>query len=218
MNDILHVTESEPGICELRMDDPESRNRLTAALVEALLRAFDRLARDRYGANFAELGFTPGMGMTALLPLAAGDGFACEMMLTAKFYKGRELAGSRLFTHLAPAENVYARALDLARRIAVGEPSRRTTWATRTLVAAPGPKVNAMGKEEIRDVVFKHIRENVDGLEGAEIDSQKSMADYQASSLDMPPCSSANVGERRSSPPLDPRANAKFCAHWASGT
>ena len=41
-----------------------------------------------------------------------------------------------------------------------------------------------MEKAEIRDVVLKHVRENVDGLEGVDIDTQKSMADYSASSLD----------------------------------
>ena len=50
----------------------------------------------RYGVNFTDLEFTPGMGATALLPALAGHGFASEMMLTAKLYKGRELAGRGL--------------------------------------------------------------------------------------------------------------------------
>ncbi len=72
----------------------------------------------RYGTNFAELGFTPGMGTTALLPLAVGHGRASEMVMTARFYKGREIAGTGLFTHVVPRARVAALALDIARSIA----------------------------------------------------------------------------------------------------
>jgi polyketide biosynthesis enoyl-CoA hydratase PksI len=72
----------------------------------------------RYGTNFAELGFTPGMGTTTLLPLAVGHGRASEMMMTARFYKGREMAGTGLFTHVVPRADVAALALDIARNIA----------------------------------------------------------------------------------------------------
>ena len=75
----------------------------------------------RYGANFSAMGFTPGMGTTALLASLVGHDFACEMMLTAKFYKGRELAGRGLFTHIVAAGDVYTHARDLALRIAEKE-------------------------------------------------------------------------------------------------
>jgi len=69
----------------------------------------------RYGVNFSSLGFTPGMGVTALLPLCVGHAFASEMILTAKFYKGRELTGRGLFNHVVSAATVFEVALDLAR-------------------------------------------------------------------------------------------------------
>ena len=72
----------------------------------------------RYGFNFTDLGFTPGLATTTLLPLATGPSFAAEMLLTAKLYKGRELAGSRLFSQVVPKANVASTALDIARRIA----------------------------------------------------------------------------------------------------
>jgi polyketide biosynthesis enoyl-CoA hydratase PksI len=75
----------------------------------------------RYGVNFASMGFTPAMGTTGLLPLLVGRDFALEMMLTAKFYKGRELAGRGLFTHIVPAKEVYPLARDIASRIAEKE-------------------------------------------------------------------------------------------------
>jgi polyketide biosynthesis enoyl-CoA hydratase PksI len=75
-------------------------------------------AERRYGANFATLGFTPGMGTTALLPALVGHHFASEMLLTGRFYKGRELAGRGLFNHVLPSADVLPAAIDIARRMA----------------------------------------------------------------------------------------------------
>jgi polyketide biosynthesis enoyl-CoA hydratase PksI len=72
----------------------------------------------RYGANFTGMGFTPGVGVTSLLPALVGYGFAVEMMMTAKLYKGRELMERRLFTHVVPGGEVLALAMDIAQRIA----------------------------------------------------------------------------------------------------
>ena len=50
------------------------------------------LAREsRYGCNFMDLGFTPGMGTTRLLQAAVGPYVAAEMMLGAKYFRGAEL-------------------------------------------------------------------------------------------------------------------------------
>ncbi|WP_437786870.1 polyketide synthase [Sorangium sp. So ce1097] len=72
----------------------------------------------RYGVNFTDLGFTPGMGTTTLLPAAVGHHFAMEMMLTAKYYRGAELRGRGLFNHVVPAGEVRGVALDTAVRMA----------------------------------------------------------------------------------------------------
>lgn len=42
-----------------------------------------------------------------------------------------------------------------------------------------------MERDQILDVVIKHIRLNADGLEDAPIDPRRSMAEYGISSLDM---------------------------------
>jgi polyketide biosynthesis acyl carrier protein len=42
-----------------------------------------------------------------------------------------------------------------------------------------------MTKEEVIEVIKKNIEENLDDIEGQEIDPQKSMKDYGANSLDM---------------------------------
>lgn len=72
----------------------------------------------RYSANFANMGFTPGMGTMGLLPALVGHGFALEMAATGKYYKGRELVGRGLFTHIESRAEVMNTALDIARRMA----------------------------------------------------------------------------------------------------
>jgi polyketide biosynthesis acyl carrier protein len=42
-----------------------------------------------------------------------------------------------------------------------------------------------MTKEEVIEVIKKNITENLDDIEGQEIDPKKSMKDYGANSLDM---------------------------------
>lgn len=72
----------------------------------------------RYGFNFTDLGFTPGMGTTALLPDLVGYARGAEMMLTGKLYKGRELELSGLFNHVLPSGQVAGRCLEIAGRLA----------------------------------------------------------------------------------------------------
>jgi polyketide biosynthesis enoyl-CoA hydratase PksI len=72
----------------------------------------------RYGVNFTNMGFTPGMGTTSLLPALVGHHFASEMILSGKLYKGKELRDRGLFNYVVPSEEVMDVALDIARRIA----------------------------------------------------------------------------------------------------
>ncbi len=77
------------------------------------------MAREsRYGCNFMDLGFTPGMGTTRLLQAAVGPYVAAEMMLGAQYFRGQELAarGAQVNAVLPRAE-VEARALDVAARL-----------------------------------------------------------------------------------------------------
>lgn len=57
------------------------------------------------------------------------------MMASAKHYKGRELAGSGLFTHVAPRAEVMDRALDIARRMA--EKPRHVLALIKETLAVP---------------------------------------------------------------------------------
>lgn len=65
----------------------------------------------RYGCNFMDLGFTPGMGTTRLLQAAVGPYVAAEMMLGTQYFRGSELAARG-----AQVNGVLARA-DLERQV-----------------------------------------------------------------------------------------------------
>lgn len=54
-----------------------------------------------------------------------------------------------------------------------------------------------MERQQILDVIFENMRLNIDGLEGQEIDSSKSMADYGAGSLDIVEVVSSSMRQLR---------------------
>lgn len=77
------------------------------------------LAREsRYGANFMDLGFTPGMGSTRLLQFAVGEYVAAEMLFGGQYFRGEHFAGRGQINAVVPRAEVEDRALDMARRIA----------------------------------------------------------------------------------------------------
>jgi polyketide biosynthesis acyl carrier protein len=52
-----------------------------------------------------------------------------------------------------------------------------------------------MDRQQVLSVVLKHLKLNVNGLEGLEIDPSKSMAEFGASSLDIVEVVSASMRE-----------------------
>lgn len=73
-----------------------------------------------YGANFMALGFTPGMGCSAILAETFGATLARELLFTGRLMTGRELrvAGGPLSHAVVPRREVDAHALAIAREIA----------------------------------------------------------------------------------------------------
>jgi enoyl-CoA hydratase/carnithine racemase len=82
-----------------------------------------------YGANFMALGFTPGMGCTAVLEEAFGAPLARDLLLTGRLLKGREIrqAAAPIAHAVLERAEVEPRALSLAREIAAlpGEATSR---------------------------------------------------------------------------------------------
>jgi enoyl-CoA hydratase/carnithine racemase len=73
-----------------------------------------------YGANFMDLGFTPGMGSTVVLEEVMVAALARELLYTGRCMKGHELKAAGVpFTHaILPRAQVSPRALALAQEIA----------------------------------------------------------------------------------------------------
>jgi polyketide biosynthesis enoyl-CoA hydratase PksI len=95
------------------------------------------LAREaRYGAVFMELGLTPGMGCTSLLPELMGPFLAREMMYTGGTYRGAELErlGARVH-RVVPARQVEETARSVAGRIA--EKTSASLRLLKRTMAAP---------------------------------------------------------------------------------
>lgn len=115
----------------------------------------------RYGVNSTSMGFAPAMGLTALLPAAVGHHIASEMIFTGKYYKGRELAGCRLFNAVVPDDEVLDRALDLAERIA--EKPRHVLELLKDALALP--KRHALQDAISREPVLNRICFSHPGIE-----------------------------------------------------
>jgi len=68
----------------------------------------------RYGANFMEYGFTPGMGVTRLLADFAGHNVAHEMMFTGRTFRGAHFEGRGGVNYVLPGIAVLGKALEVA--------------------------------------------------------------------------------------------------------
>ena len=85
----------------------------------------------RYTVNFLDLGFTPGMGTTALLEHVLSPAIAHELLFTGEARRGRDFARTGV-NHVLPRAEVEARAHDLAARIA-DKPREAVVALKRTL-------------------------------------------------------------------------------------
>jgi enoyl-CoA hydratase/carnithine racemase len=85
----------------------------------------------RFAANFANLGFHPGFGLSYTLPRIIGTQRASLMFYTGRRIKGEEAVAWGLGDILAPAEELRAVARNLAAEIAACAPlAVRSTRAT----------------------------------------------------------------------------------------
>ena len=76
------------------------------------------MAREsRYGTNFMDLGFTPGMGTTGLLQFAVGEYLAAEMMFGCQYFKGKHFEGRAEVNYVLDKAKVLAKARKIAARL-----------------------------------------------------------------------------------------------------
>ncbi len=76
------------------------------------------MAREsRYGCNFMDMGFTPGMGTTGMLQAAVGEYVAAEMMLGCQYFKGSHFEGRSNVNYVLPKDAVVDKAMQVARRL-----------------------------------------------------------------------------------------------------
>jgi enoyl-CoA hydratase/carnithine racemase len=76
----------------------------------------------RFAANFVQLGFHPGFGISAVLERVVGRQKAALMLLTGRRIGGAQALDWGLADELVPAERLHEAALALAREIATGAP------------------------------------------------------------------------------------------------
>lgn len=108
----------------------------------------------RYGAVFMNMGFTPGMGTTTLLPLLVGPFVAAEMMYTGRRYRGRELkASGHLINHILPKAEVKPKAMDIARQIA--EKNTKSVHLLKYALSAPKKKL--LIEARVQEDMMHHI-------------------------------------------------------------
>ena len=86
----------------------------------------------RYGTNFMDMGFTPGMGTTRLIQAAVGEHVAAEMMFGCQYFKGKHFEGRSLVNYVLPRAEVDAKAMKVARRF-VDKPRYAITLLKRSL-------------------------------------------------------------------------------------
>lgn len=110
-------------------------------------------AEARFSANFNRLGIHPGFGMSVTLPRVVGEQRAAELFFTGRRITGTEALAIGLVDHLVPKAEVSARALALAREIAMSAPlAVETTRATlRQGLAERVAEVNQRELEIQRD-------------------------------------------------------------------
>jgi polyketide biosynthesis enoyl-CoA hydratase PksI len=77
-----------------------------------------------YGANFTNMGFTPGMGCTRLIQALVGEYVANEMLYRGRLFKGREFRDRSLVNYVLRGDQILDKATDIA--VDICEKPRRT--------------------------------------------------------------------------------------------
>ncbi|UUM22235.1 polyketide synthase [Mycoavidus sp. SF9855] len=122
-----------------------------------------------YTANFMKYGFTPGFGSTLILREKLGLPLAQEMLMTAKNYRGAELAQRGISFPVLPRAEVLPYAYELARQLAE-KPRHSLVILKNHLVEDLRHRLPAVIEKEVmmHEKTFHHeeVRERIKTLFG----------------------------------------------------
>ncbi|MCV7257290.1 enoyl-CoA hydratase/isomerase family protein [Mycobacterium shimoidei] len=104
----------------------------------------------RFAANFSQLGFHPGFGITATLPRVVGQQKALEWLLTGERFNGEKAYAAGLVDELAADGDVRPAALRFAGRIAASAPLALTSIRA-TMRAGLAEAVEAATAHELQE-------------------------------------------------------------------
>jgi polyketide biosynthesis enoyl-CoA hydratase PksI len=119
------LTDSGPNLYTLPLDCPipvisaMQGHAIGGGFTMGLFADFVILARESvYTANFMKYGFTPGFGSTYVFPAKLGQPLATDLLLTARTFRGADLAARGVPFEVHARKDVLDVALDLARNLA----------------------------------------------------------------------------------------------------
>lgn len=122
-----------------------------------------------YTTNFMKYGFTPGMGVTLIVPARLGEAIGNEMLFTARNYRGGELQERGIPLKVVPKNEVFNEAMALARSLA-DKPRVSLVQLKAHLIADIKAKLPAVIEKELRmhELTFHQpeVAERIDALFG----------------------------------------------------
>lgn len=131
----------------------------------------------RFSANFAQLGFHPGFGISVTLPRLIGDSQAALMLYTGRRVPGAEAARLGLADELVPLADVRNRAIALAQEIAAAAPlAVQAIHLTQRRDLAD--QVEAIVEHEFREQA--RLRDTEDFREGVAAMSERRAPDFKS--------------------------------------
>ncbi|MES2929533.1 MAG: polyketide synthase [Pseudomonadota bacterium] len=108
-----------PLDCEIPVIAAMQGHGIGGGLVFGLFSDFAIFSRESiYTTNFMKFGFTPGMGATHIIPDKLGVSLGIEMLISARDYRGDELAQRGMPHPVLPRADVLPAAIALAKDIA----------------------------------------------------------------------------------------------------
>ncbi|WP_134322884.1 enoyl-CoA hydratase/isomerase family protein [Cumulibacter soli] len=132
-------------------------------------------AESRFAANFTQLGFHPGFGLSVTLPALIGQQAALDMILTGRRVKGDEAQAMGLCDELVADADVRQAAWDKARQIASAAPLA-VVASRATLRGDLAERVRVMTDHELEEQT--RLRATADFKEGIAATAERRTANF----------------------------------------